>query len=216
VFVLEEESRTLYDRIQERNLARQYDLLINCIEIGIIQGVRAFDKYMLWSLNAAAVSNISQFGGRFREEPIYLKDYIPPHYSQVPNLMDQFIATIQENWFVWNEYVLASYVLWRLNWIHPFIEGNGRTARAACYYALCAKFGGLPGGKIIVPERIRHEREPYYAALREADQAWHNGELRFPKMEAYLSRLLDEQVMDMPPPNSGDTKTPSFPPQNPD
>ncbi len=212
MFVLEEENKILYDKIQERNLARQYDLLINCIEIGIVQGVRAFVKYMLWSLNAAAVSNISQFGGRFREEPIYLKDYIPPHFSQVPHLMDQFISTVQENWFVWTEYILASYVLWRLNWIHPFIEGNGRTARAACYYTLCAKFGGLPGGKIIVPERIRFDRAPYCDALREADQAWHNGELRFPKMEAYLARLLDEQVMDFPLAQNGKAQTPPFEP----
>lgn len=198
MFVLEEEDGGLYDRIQERNLARQYDLLINCIEIGLLQGVRAFDKYLLWSLNSTAVANISQFGGRFREEPIYLKDYKPPHFLRVPHLMDQFIATVQENWFVWSEFVLASYVLWRLNWIHPFIEGNGRTARAACYYILCVKSGGLPGGKIILPERIRHEREPYYEALQEADEAWLNGELQFPKMEAYLARLFDEQVMDMP------------------
>ena len=47
MFVLEEENAILYDRIQERNLARQYDLLIKCIEIGIIQGVRSFDKFML-------------------------------------------------------------------------------------------------------------------------------------------------------------------------
>jgi Fic family protein len=207
VFVLEEEDRSLYDRVQERNLARQYDLLINCIEIGVIQGVRAFDKYFLWSLNAVAVANISQFGGRFREEPVYLKDYKPPHFEKVPHLMDQFISTVQENWFIWSEYVLASYVLWRLNWIHPFIEGNGRTARAACYYILCAKFGGLPGGAHIVPERIRHDRQPYYGALREADRNWDNGELRFPKMEAYLARLLDEQVMDMPLPVSGESPT---------
>lgn len=214
MFVLEEENSILYDKIQERNLARQYDLLINCIEIGIIQGVRAFDKYFLWSLNSAAVSNISQFGGRFREEPIYLADHIPPHFSQVPHLMDQFISTVQENWFLWSEYVLASYVLWRLNWIHPFIEGNGRTARAACYYILCAKFGGLPRGKIIVPERIRQDREPYYEALREADEAWHNGELRFPKMEAYLTRLLDEQVMDIPIALNNGAQTLAFQPNN--
>lgn len=198
MFVLEQENRELYDRIQERNLARQYDLLINCIEIGIIQGVRSFDKFLLWSLNAAAVANISQFGGRFREEPVYLKDHKPPHFEKVPHLMDQFFSTVQENWFVWDEYTLASYVLWRLNWIHPFIEGNGRTARAACYYTLCVKSGGLPGGRIIVPERIRHDRAPYYEALSEADREWDNGELRFPKMEAYIARLLDEQVMDMP------------------
>jgi Fic family protein len=147
VFLLQEENRILYDRIQERNLARQYDLLINCIEIGIHQGLRAFDKFLLWSLNAAAVSNISQFGGRFREEPVYLDGHAPPHYAHVNHLMDQFISTVQENWYVWSETTLAAYVLWRLNWIHPFIEGNGRTARAASYYILCVKFGGLPGGQ---------------------------------------------------------------------
>lgn len=70
MLVLEEEDRDLYDRVQEQNLARQYDLLTNCIEIGTLQGLRAFDKYMLWDLNHVAVANISQFGGRFREEPI--------------------------------------------------------------------------------------------------------------------------------------------------
>lgn len=211
MFVLEEEDKNLYDRVQERNLARQYDLLINCIEIGVIQGVRAFDKYLLWSLNAAAVSNISQFGGRFREEPVYLIDHKPPHFDRVSHLMDQFICTVQENWYTWSEYTLGSYVLWRLNWIHPFIEGNGRTARAACYYALCVKFGGLPGGKIILPERIRHDRDPYYEALAEADSAWAEGDLKFPKMEDYLARLFDEQVMDFPlDPGSGDSQTPPF------
>ena len=211
MFVLEEEDKNLYDRIQERNLARQYDLLVNCIEIGISQGVRAFDKYLLWSLNATAVANISQFGGRFREEPVYLKDHTPPHFKNVPHLMDQFISTVQENWYVWSEYVLASYVLWRLNWIHPFIEGNGQTARAACYYILCVKSGGLPGGKFTVPERIRHERNPYYEALTEADRAWDDGQLLFPKMEAFLARLLDEQVLDMPlDGNSGEAPTPAF------
>jgi Fic family protein len=114
--------------------------------------------------------------------------------------MDQFISTAHENWYVWKTTELAAYVLWRLNWIHPFIEGNGRTARAACYYIICAKSGGLPGGSVIIPERIRREREPYYEALSEADRAWENGELLLPKMEAYLARLLDEQVLDMDPP----------------
>jgi len=171
---------------------------VNCIEIGLIQGVRAFDKYFLWSLNAVAVANISQFGGRFREEPVYLKDHKPPHFEKVPRLMDQFVSTVQENWYIWPEYTLASYVLWRLNWVHPFIEGNGRTARAACYYILCVRSGRLPGGKIILPERIRRNRNPYYEALSEADRAWENSDLDFSKMEAYIARLFDEQVLDMP------------------
>ena len=139
MFVLEQEEPELYDRIQEQNLNRQYGLLTNCIEIGLRKGPVAFDKYMLWALNHVAVANISQFGGRFREEPIYVGDHKPPHFKEVADWMDRFISTVQENWYIWAPTELAAYGLWRLNWIHPFIEGNGRTARAVCYYLLCVR-----------------------------------------------------------------------------
>lgn len=196
MLVLEEEDRELYDRIQEKNLIRQYDLVTNCIEIGLKQGPRQFDKYMLWDLNHVAVANISQFGGRFREEPIYVSNHIPPHFKDVSHLMDQFISTVHENWYVWSSTELAAYALWRMNWIHPFIEGNGRTARAASYYLLCVRSGGLLGGRKIVPERIREDRRPYYAALKNADQAWHAGNLDFAELEQYLADLLEEQLED--------------------
>ena len=76
--VREKEDPDLYARIQERNLLRQYDLLTNCIEIGLKKGIECFDKYTLWSLNAAAVANISQLGGRYREEPIYVGNQSTP------------------------------------------------------------------------------------------------------------------------------------------
>jgi Fic family protein len=75
-------------------------------------------------------------------------------------------------------------------WIHPFIEGNGRTARAICYYLLCARIGRLLPGKIIVPERIRDNRAPYIAALRKADQAWEDGNYDINDMAIYLAALL--------------------------
>src|SRR5438105_5183454 len=179
MLVLEGEDQELYDRITEANLIRQYDLLTNCIEIGLKQGGRVFDKYMLWDLNHVAVANISQFGGRFREEPIYVGSHIPPHFREVPELMDRYISTIHENWFNWSATDLAAYGLWRLNWIHPFIEGNGRTARATCYYLLCVKSGSLLRGNKIVPERIRETHPGYVAGLKAADQAWEVGHLDF-------------------------------------
>lgn len=132
MLVLEDADPDLFARLQEKNLARQYDLLTTFIEIGLKQGPTAFDKYALWALNHVAVAGISQFGGRFREQPIYVGNHIPPHFRDVPELMDQFISFIHENWYVLTSTELAAYGLWRLNWIHPFIEGNGRTARATC------------------------------------------------------------------------------------
>lgn len=194
--VLEENDPELFERVQERNLIRQYDLLTNCIEIGLKQGPSALDKYTIWALNHVAVANISQFGGRFREEPIYLEHHIPPHFREVPELMDRFLSTIHENWFLWSPTELAAYGLWRLNWIHPFIEGNGRTARAVCYYLLCARTGNLLPGRKIVPERIRDDRKPYYKALKECDIAWEAGKLDLSSMEDFLAGLLQAQLED--------------------
>jgi Fic family protein len=196
MLVLEGDNPELYAGVQEKNLIRQYDLLTNCVEIGLEQGPTAFDKYALWALNHVAVANLSQFGGRFRQEPIYVGNHNPPHFEAVPELMDRFVSFLHENWFFVTPTQLAAYGLWRLNWIHPFIEGNGRTARATCYYLLCVRSGGLLPGRKIVPERIREDREPYYAALRAADRAWDEGNLDISEMEAYLARLLEAQLKD--------------------
>jgi Fic family protein len=89
---------------------------------------------------------------------------------------------------------VPAYALWRLNWIHPFVEGNGRTARAACYYLLCMKQGRLLPGKKVVPERIRENRGPYYGALEAADAAWDEGNLDVSEMAEYLEGLLKGQL----------------------
>jgi hypothetical protein len=35
----------LFESVQEKNLLRQYDLLLNCIEIGLAKGIEACEKY---------------------------------------------------------------------------------------------------------------------------------------------------------------------------
>jgi Fic family protein len=159
--VRQKDDPALFAKIQEQNLLRQYDLLSNCIEIGLQKNIEAFDKYTLWALNYVAVANIAQFGGRYRQEPIYVGNHRPPHFKEVSDHMDRFFSVIHENWTILEHPTgLAAYALWRLNWIHPFVEGNGRTARAACYYLICLRQGKLLGGKKIVPERIRENRAP--------------------------------------------------------
>lgn len=193
--VREKDNPALYAKVQEQNLLRQYDLLSNCIEIGLEKGIESFDKYTLWALNYAAVANIAQFGGRYREEPIYVGNHHPPHFKDVPNLLDRFFSLIHENWSIMDHpTLLPAYALWRLNWIHPFVEGNGRTARAACYTLICMRQGRLLGGTKIVPERIRENRRPYYDALKAADLAWEQGGFNVSQLADYLSGLLKAQL----------------------
>ncbi|HEX5431735.1 MAG TPA: Fic family protein, partial [Bryobacteraceae bacterium] len=84
---------------------------------------------------------------------------------------------------------------------HPFVEGNGRTARAACYYMLCMKAGRVLPGRKIVPERIRENRGPYYAALKTADRAWNDGRYEIAELAVYLEGLLRDQPLDTRNPN---------------
>lgn len=196
--VREADDPELFARIQEQNLLRQYDLLANCVEITLAKGIEAFDKYTLWALNAAATANIAQFGGRFRSQPIYVGNHHPPHFKEVPDLVDEFLSVIHENWTIDpHPTLLPAYALWRLNWIHPFVEGNGRTARAACYLLMCARYGGMLPGKKIVPERIRENRDPYYKALESADRHWHEGNFNVNELAACLEDLLIDQLTDV-------------------
>ncbi|HUA99149.1 MAG TPA: hypothetical protein VMA34_12535, partial [Terracidiphilus sp.] len=73
-------------------------------------------------------------------------------------------------------------------------EGNGRTARAACYYLLCMKAGGLLPGSKIVPERIRENRARYCDALEAADRAWDQGLYDVSLLADLLQELLLAQL----------------------
>jgi Fic family protein len=119
---------------------------------------------------------------------------VPPPQDQVPELVDGMCQYVNEKWDAPPVHI-ASYLMWRMNWIHPFYGGNGRTARAISYLALCARLGFvLPGSKSI-PELILEDRPPYYSALRSADSAWINGIVDVSEMETMLSRLLSAQLV---------------------
>jgi hypothetical protein len=53
--VREKDNPELFRKIQEQNLLRQYDLLSNCIEIGLSKGIESFDKYTLRMRHACAL-----------------------------------------------------------------------------------------------------------------------------------------------------------------
>ena len=62
-------------------------------------------------------------------------DYIPPMYSDVPNLMKEFVAWLQQDTNLPIP-VKAAIAAYQFLTIHPFEGGNGRTARALVTYML--------------------------------------------------------------------------------
>jgi Fic family protein len=90
---------------------------------------------------------------------------------------------------------LAAYALWRLNWIHPFAGGNGRTARAVTHLLLCVDFGGMIPGTPSMPTIIARRRREYESALRSADAAEKHGRENLVPMTRLVTNALVEQLL---------------------
>lgn len=146
-------------------------------------------------LHAVAIKDIYSCAGSCRAWDVTIcgSKHKPPQHHYVEGLIDQMCeeATAHEDW---DELQVSAHVLWRLNGIHPFAGGNGRTSRAACYLVLCRRLGFLLPGKLTIPEQVALNRPRYQEALEEADAAWANHILDVSKMEALLDEFLTRQL----------------------
>lgn len=148
------------------------------------------------ALNFHAISCLHFHAGEFRPCQVTVGDYHPPEHYRVPALMNLFVDQVNRIWHEADPIYLASFVLWQLNKIHPFINGNGRTARVACYFVLCLKAGGWLPGHTILPELLRANRAEYVDALKAADASMNEGTLDLSVLHQLLSRLLEDQLND--------------------
>jgi Fic family protein len=82
-----------------------------------------------------------------------------------------------------------------MNWIHPFADGNGRTARAISYVVLSVKLDSLLPGTPTIPDQIASDKRPYYEALEMADAAWVGDRIDVSALETLLSGMLAKQLL---------------------
>jgi len=148
-------------------------------------------------LNRISIKNIEAEAGRWRDVPIEIEGsrHQPPPAEDVPKHIDDLCEYVNEHCEDRSPFHLAAYVMWRLNWIHPFVDGNGRTTRAVSYYVLCAKLQFHMPGVTTVPEMIAQNKNPYYKALEAADAAAQARSLDVSEMEYLLSDLLARQMV---------------------
>jgi prophage maintenance system killer protein len=101
---------------------------------------------------------------------------------------------VNDHWDESTPIHLAAYVMWRLNWIHPFADGNGRTSRIISYVVLSVRAGALLPGTPTIPDQIVDNRIPYFEALDSADLACRAGRVDVSRMEDLLAALLANQL----------------------
>ena len=165
------ENHPVYRKLMIANSERHYGFLQSAVAAALEIDRPLLSQTLIKAINFHAIACLHANAGEYRPCRVEVggKTFPPDHY-RVPALMDDFVNVVNRRWDESNPIVLAAYVLWRLNHIHPFINGNGRTARAACFFVLCVKVGGWLGGHTILPELLDKNRSEYVAALQEVDK----------------------------------------------
>jgi Fic family protein len=205
------EADPAYQALEIENGSRQYDFIRSIVTASLAVKRPLLSSTVIKSLNFHAITCLHTNAGEYRPCPVRVGKYSPPEHYRVEALMNDMINVANWGWDRADPVALATYVLWRLNWVHPFINGNGRTARAASYFVLCMKAGGWLRGKTILPELIRRERASYVDALKRADESYARGAADLSALHELVSRLLKEQLDGDPPPTPDPAAAPAQP-----
>lgn len=110
--------------------------------------------------------------GRYRNRVVYVTnalgkiEYTPPKAGEVPDLVEAFIGWLDSDVMLKLDPILASGVAHHeLVRIHPFLDGNGRTARALATLVLYVR--GFDTKRFFaLDDYYNEDRLAYYAALQ--------------------------------------------------
>lgn len=153
---------------------RNYFLALNLLEEKL-KNKEIFSKKMILEVQAMVEKGASKekLGIRGAMPPGVLfavydsargtPDYIPPEYTDIPDLLDELVEYV--NTTDDHPLIIAAVVHYQLVTIHPFEDGNGRTARLLSGYILDFYGYGFYGiGSL--EEYFAYDSDEYYASLQ--------------------------------------------------
>jgi Fic family protein len=114
---------------------------------------------------AAVRETEEETAGNYRKGSVRITGsvHLPPEGFELPRLMREFVAWIQKSRKSLHPVVFAALAHHRLAAIHPFEDGNGRTARLLMNLLLMQR--GYP--LVVI---LKNDRKKYYRALEQADR----------------------------------------------
>lgn len=169
------EVREIYEA---KNLARALDLLAENPKQNLtVELILALHKILLTGIN-------DHFAGRFRSGDEWVR--IGTHIGANPSLVNNLVYKLVDNYIAKDDREFITKIAYfhaEFEFIHPFIDGNGRIGRVLINQQL-AKLGLPP---IIIPAKNKHQE--YYPTLDAYDH-----EQKLEPFEDYLSILLLEAL----------------------
>lgn len=132
---------------------------------------KPLDVELIINIHKTMTANTSAdyCAGSFRSDQIFVQDIVdgeiahtPPHHESVQEYIDDLCEFANSDLEFIHPIIKASIIHFMFGYIHPFMDGNGRTARALFYWYLLKKEYSLVKNisisKAILNSRIQYDK----------------------------------------------------------
>jgi Fic family protein len=147
-------------------------------------GQESITPFRVRQIHALVLARIDdENAGQYRNVPVRITgaSYEPPPAWDVPAQMNDWGTWLEEQKDIMEPVALAALAHHQLAAIHPFIDGNGRTARLVMNLILLR--AGYPPAII-----ARANRKQYYGVLAQADQG------RYGQLVNFVGRAVERSL----------------------
>ncbi|MDI1235521.1 MAG: Fic family protein [bacterium] len=179
--------KSLREHFEAHNHAKAIDYLYRLLKPNY-----ALNAGDIVSLHKIVLNSIEDHcAGQLRNSAVRITgaNFVPPNARKVPDLLDELIEYVKHNPQGLNTIELATVFHHRFVWIHPFLDGNGRTVRLVMNLLLMRS--GFPPAII-----LKNDRKKYYDALNQANNG--NYQKLLLLMCQALERTLNIYINAMP------------------
>jgi Fic family protein len=159
-----------------KKLREHFEVINHSEAISYVQDIvhRSIEltEHVIKSVHQLVLTNVDDTNaGRYRTINVFISGspHTPPHYTLVPEQMEQLLQWYEEHKDILHPVDLAAEFHFKFVYIHPFSDGNGRTARLLMNLILM-KHGYPPA----IVKAASEARLDYYESLEEASM---NGNL---------------------------------------
>jgi Fic family protein len=167
------EGSEIYNHFVSKNQMRLMDFCDDCVKL-LGHDLSHMNIALLNSLHKISMNFLHDDAGIMRINAydivaISYSNHQPADGDKVYGLVTSLLQELQ-NLLEADEDIfdIAAYSLWKLCWIHPYFDGNGRLSRALSYIILTLKLG-KSADVFTLPALIMKKEKEYQNLLRQTD-----------------------------------------------
>lgn len=131
--------------------------------------------------------------------------YSPPNFEEIPGLIDElceFFNSENEDIYI-HPIIKGCIIHFMIGWIHPFVDGNGRTARALFYWYMLSQgywlIEYMSISRLIIKSKVQYGRAYLYSETDRNDLTYfinyktHTLHKAFNSLLAYIQKKVKEK-----------------------